>query len=309
MNVGVVTAGGRTSRGDSSAWFERPENREPGRRDRRRPHVARRIVPHASNDRETVNVEGGRDRRPGSDAPMTDRDIASTDLRAGLIEGLRAARAAEREILAALDPTDRDRPADDGGWSPKDIQAHAVGLEASRRSIGSPPSARAVTSLPWPPTETDELNAIFHAERADWTWARVEADADASAADLIAEVEIAAADTLAEGRVAGSIMGNGPEHTLQHLPPLAARADKDNTSFSDLAATIGAIIDRGDWPSRPAAYARYNLACFYALRGDLDRARSLLRLALPEQEELRTFAPEDDDLIALRGEIPTLLGG
>ena len=127
-------------------------------------------------------------------------------------------------------------------------------------------------------------------------------------ADFIAEVEIAAADTLAEGRVAGSIMGNGPEHTLQHLPPLAARASKDKTLL-DLAATIGAIIDRGAWPSRPAAYARYNLACFYALRGDLDRARSLLRLALPEQEELQTFAPEDDDLIALRGEIPTLLGG
>ena len=141
-----------------------------------------------------------------------------------------------------------------------------------------------------------------------WTWARVAADAETINADLIAEVEIAPGDTLAEGRVIDSIMGNGPGHTLQHLPPLAARAGKDNT-LNDLAATIGAIIDRGDWPSRPAAYARYNLACFFALRGDLDRARSLLRLALPEQEELRTFAPEDDDLIALRGEIPTLLGG
>ena len=77
----------------------------------------------------------------------------------------------------------------------------------------------------------------------------------------------------------------------------------------ELAATIEAILDEGDWPSRPAAFARYNLACFYALSGRLGHARALLRRALPEQEELRTFAPGDDDLIALRDEIPTLVEG
>ena len=236
------------------------------------------------------------------DAATTDRAV--TDLRAGLIEGLTAARAAERDILGALDPTDRERAAPDGGWSPKDIQAHLSAwkrrqvdrLAASREGRDEPALAS---------TETDEINAIFHAERADWTWPDVEADADATTAALIAEVEVADADTLAEGRVAGSIMGNGSEHALTHLPAVAALAGRDAT-LDHLAATIASIIDGGDWPTRPAAYARYNLACFYALRGDLDHARSLLRLALPAQEELRTFAPEDDDLIALRDEIPTL---
>ena len=69
------------------------------------------------------------------------------------------------------------------------------------------------------------------------------------------------------------------------------------------------MLDRGDWPDRAAAYARYNLACFHALSGDLDAARALLRQALPGQEELRTFAPKDDDLIALRDEIPALAAG
>ena len=60
---------------------------------------------------------------------------------------------------------------------------------------------------------------------------------------------------------------------------------------------------------RAAAFARYNLACYAALDGDLDRARDLLRLALPGQDELMEFAPKDDDLIALRDEIPALAVG
>ena len=72
--------------------------------------------------------------------------------------------------------------------------------------------------------------------------------------------------------------------------------------------------DPGDGRSRrlagpAAAYARYNLACFHALGGRLDTARELLRQALPADEELRGFAPTDDDLVALRDEIPSLAEG
>jgi hypothetical protein len=157
-------------------------------------------------------------------------------------------------------------------------------------------------------TETDEVNAIFHAERVDWAWDRVVADADATAEALVAEVDAATAETLAVDRVVGSIMGNGPEHTLAHLAPVASRAGLGSRVL-DLAGAVGAIVDRGGWPPRSAAYARYNLACFHALAGRLDEARALLRQALPGQDELQAFAPEDDDLIALRDEIPTLIGG
>jgi len=69
------------------------------------------------------------------------------------------------------------------------------------------------------------------------------------------------------------------------------------------------MLDSGDWPNRAAAYARYNLACYHAVNGDLDEARALLRTALPADAELRSFAPNDDDLIALRAEIPALAEG
>jgi hypothetical protein len=103
-------------------------------------------------------------------------------------------------------------------------------------------------------------------------------------------------------------MGDGPEHDLGHLTAIAARVGLSERVLA-LAEVTQALIDRGGWPSRPAAFARYNLACFHALGGRLDLARVLLRQALPAEEELRALAPNDDDLIALRDEIPTLAAG
>jgi hypothetical protein len=227
-----------------------------------------------------------------------------SNLRTGLTEALRASRATERDVFAALDASKRDAPAADGGWSSKDVQTH---LSAWRqRQVDRMAAAREGRDEPaLAAAETDEKNAIFHAERAAWPWDRVAADADATADALIAEVEAASDETLAGDRVAGSIMGNGSEHTLVHLAPVAARVGRE-ASLLDLAAAIGSIVDRGGWPSRAAAYARYNLACFYALSDRLDEARQLLRQAFSQQEELREFAPKDDDLIALRDEIPGL---
>jgi hypothetical protein len=225
--------------------------------------------------------------------------------RAGLIDGIRAARAAERDVLGALDPTTRDAAAPDGGWSPKDVQAH---LTAWKGRTGERLRALRVGLSEPLEVETDEANAIFHAERSGWTWDEVLADADATTGDLVTEIEAATNETLALPRISGTVMGNGSEHTLTHLTPIAGGAGLGSRTL-ELADAITAIIDRGGWPSRAAAYARYNLACYHALSGNLDVARGLLRQALPDQQELRDYAPADDDLIALRDEIPTLAAG
>ena len=229
------------------------------------------------------------------------------DLRSGLVDGVRIARATEREIFDAIDPADRDRAGIDGSWSAKDVQAHLGAWR--RRMVDRMAATREGRDEPaLAATETDEVNAIFHAEREAWPWDQVVADADATTADLIAEIEAAPPDALADPQLIGSIMGNGPEHTLAHLAPLADRVGA-RTRVIDLAARMEGLIDASVWPPRAAAFARYNLACFHALNGRLDRARVLLRQALPDQEELRSFAPEDDDLIALRDELPSLGAG
>jgi hypothetical protein len=232
---------------------------------------------------------------------MTDR----TALRGSLIEGLRACRDTERAVFAALDPAARDAPGPDGGWSAKDSLAH---LSAWRRRQAAKMAAiRAGGPEPDLPggDDLDATNAIFHAERADWDWDRVDADADASADELIAEVGAAGDDALEDQKVVGSIMGDGPEHDIAHLGSIAAIVGLEDRVL-DLAELTRTLIDRDDWPDGSAAYARYNLACFHALGGRLDEARSLLRQALPAEAALRQHAPTDDDLIALRDELPSL---
>ncbi len=238
---------------------------------------------------------------------MSDNNLHEPGVRAGLIEALRHTRAVERDVLAALDPARRDSPPADGGWSAKDTLAH---LSAWRRHQAGRLAARREgrDEPPLPALEMDDVNAIFHAEHADWAWDRVAADAESTADALVAEVAAVSDETLADTRMVGLIMGDGPEHDLGHLGQLAA-TDALRARVVELADTTRAIIDRGGWPPRAAAYARYNLACFHALGGRLDAARSLLRQALHEQEELLAQAPTDDDLIALRDEIGTLALG
>ena len=233
-------------------------------------------------------------------------DLTDTDLRSDLIDSIRTCRETERAIFAALDPAVRDAPGADGGWSPKDNLAH---LSAWRHRQAAKMAALRV-DLPEPtlPGEgLDATNAIFHDERARWSWDVVDADADATANELIVEIEAASDAALTEQSVLGPIMGDGPEHDLGHLGPIA-RSVGMTDRVRALADRTQAMLDRGDWPDRAASVARYNLACFHALSGDLDAARALLRQVLPGNDELRDLAPKDDDLIALRDEIPTLSG-
>lgn len=228
-------------------------------------------------------------------------------LRTDLVDGLTASRAAEREIFDGLDPADRDTTGPDGGWSAKDIQAH---LSAWRQYITDVLAAlREGREDPRSPeTPIDDINARLHDERADWTWDQVVTDADLTAIALITEVAAADDKALTDSKLIGSILGDGAEHDLGHLPELAAMVGLASRVL-DLADTHLAILDRGGWPTRSAALARYNLACFHALAGNLDVARSLLRQALHDDAELQVLAPKDDDLIALRDEIPTLTAG
>jgi hypothetical protein len=237
---------------------------------------------------------------------MTDTPAGTTDVRQALVDTLRAARATERTVFEAFDATDRDTPPADGEWSVKDIQAH---LGAWRRHMTERLAAiREGRPEPEGGGETDATNAVIHAERADWPWDRVAQDAEASATDLIAEIEAADDATLAVDRTVGSSMGNGAEHSIIHAGSVADRVGL-GSAVADLSWQIQTIVDRGGWPPRSAAFARYNLACFHALAGRLDEARALLRVALPAEQDLRDFAPNDSDLVALHDEIPVLARG
>ncbi len=244
---------------------------------------------------------------PRYDAAMTDHDAALDPFKSSLINGLRAARAAERDVFATLDPTERDAVPPDGGWSAKDDLAH---LSAWRRRQADKMTA-IIDGQPesqLPADGIDATNAIFHGERSGWSWDQVDRDADATSDALATAVQAATAEMLADPKIVGSIMGDGPQHDLEHLARVSAGTGQEDRVLQ-LADETRAMLDDGSWPAGPAAYARYNLACFHALGGRLDAARSLLSEALPGQDELRALAPNDDDLIALRDELPSLAAG
>ncbi len=229
------------------------------------------------------------------------------ELRSSLVEALREACAAERDVFAAIDPATRDAPTAEGGWSAKDSLAHlSAWRQRQALKLAALREGREEPALP--SDELDITNAAFHAERADWAWERVLDDAEMTADALIGEVVAASDDVLTDPKSVGSIMGDGPEHDLDHLTAAAAGTGLE-ARVPALADATRSIVDRAGWPTRAAAYARYNLACYHAKGGRLDEARSLLRLALPVDEGLRAHAPGDDDLIAIRDEIAALAAG
>src|SRR5262245_43305268 len=87
----------------------------------------------------------------------------------------------------------RARPVEGAGW-PKDVQTQ---LAAWRRGqferLRAAREGREDPALP--AGETDDVNAVFHAERAHWPWDQVVADADATMTDLIDEIRYASNDT------------------------------------------------------------------------------------------------------------------
>ena len=100
-------------------------------------------------------------------------DLTGTDLRSepsiDSTPRLRATTRARRSSPPSTRPSATRRRAD-GGWSPKDHLGPPVGVAAPP---GGQDGARSATDLPEPtlPAEgLDATNAIFHAERAGWTW-------------------------------------------------------------------------------------------------------------------------------------------
>jgi hypothetical protein len=215
-------------------------------------------------------------------------------------------REAERDVFVALDPAVRDRPIRDGDWSPKDHQAHLSawkGRQADRLA-----AARSGTQLePWE-DEDDVTNARLQARTADWSWDAVSADADAAHERLVAEVRAADPDQVRSGdHLLDGTYGNGIFHAQQHFVWLQAAGigidDARVTAFNDDAERI---VRRAALGERDRGTALYNMACFHAIGGRLDRARPLLREAFGLRGDLVEFAPGDPDLAALHGELETL---
>lgn len=229
-------------------------------------------------------------------------------LQTDLVALLRATRAAERDLFAALEPELREAPDTIGTWSAKDVLAHLAAwrsVEARRLEAAAAGSAPPADD-PAPSDPEDASNATIHAERAGWTWEQVATEAEASVESLIAAIGRSTHDALCacDGTTAGT-GSNAANHAVAHLSDVARLAG-DEARFSRFAADIEAILGGNHLPPRDSGVILYNLACHHALGGQLDDARRLLRSAFARRPDLLETAGSDPDLAALADELDEL---
>jgi hypothetical protein len=223
-----------------------------------------------------------------------------------IVATLTAARAAERDIIGALPEEVRLAPGPDGGWSPKDIQAHLSLWKA--RQAARHAAARRGEAIEPPDEDLDAINAELHASRADWSWDAIAAEAEQVTDQLLAEIQATDLETLTGNeRLLGGTMGNGASHALEHLPALARAHGKDDRVLA-LAHEVEGIVRASAFPDGDKGAFLYNQACFHALGGRLDEARALLPEAFRARPDLVDWAQQDTDLEALRGELAALAG-
>lgn len=227
---------------------------------------------------------------------------------AALVEQLRSMREAERDVFGALDAAVRDRPMRPGDWSPKDVQAHLTAwkrIQTDRMRA----AANGETFTP-DPRETDELNAALQAERADWDWAAISEEADATSDAFESEIRAAVPQVLKEtDGLIGRIYGNSATHALTHFAWLVqAGIGVDEKRVADFLDEHARHLGTAPLPDADRGVALYNMACAHAVAGRLDRARPLLRDAFAVRPDLAEFAKEDPDLVELRGELSALAG-
>ncbi len=226
-----------------------------------------------------------------------------------LVEIAEATRRAERDVFGALDPEVRARPLPDRAWSPKDHQAHLTAWKA--RQADRYEAAQRGEELPGvDESETDALNARLHATRADWSWEAIVREADDVSRRLVAGIRATDAEVLRGSEtLVGTTFGNVSGHAQQHFTwLLEGRIGLDEARVVTFAEEVEGLVRGGPVPEPHRGYALYNLACFHALGGRRDAARTLLREVFRTREDLVDWAGADPDLASMRDELPGLAG-
>jgi hypothetical protein len=204
----------------------------------------------------------------------------------------------------------RDAPGSIGEWSPKDVLAHITAwraIEARRLDARAGKAGPQHASDPGLDDPVDESNARLHAHDADLSWEAVQDEADASAAALVESFGRTSFDILCEcpeGIIAGNGV-NAANHAMAHLSDVA-QLTGGASRYEEYVREVESIVRRGHVPPRDAGVILYNIACHFALAGQLDEARRLIRAAFRQRRDLLEPALGDPDLEALAGELPSL---
>jgi tetratricopeptide (TPR) repeat protein len=229
--------------------------------------------------------------------------VENTSLKTRVLATLERARADQQALVDTLSEAERAQSGTPERWSAKDLVVHITSwkertvevIAASRR--GEPP----------PNEDVDDHNArVFEANRGR-TWEEVLAYVARVYAALVAQVEALTDAELGDpqhfawrqGRpMWQTVVGNGYSHPQAHLAQFyVERQDLARATElqEEMVRTLPALDDTPAW----RGIAIYNLACFYALSGQRERAISHLEESLALNPGLGEWSREDSDLLSL----------
>ena len=223
------------------------------------------------------------------------------DLKTRLIQLLDLSRSFQQQLIADLDSTERNAQGTWENWSIKDELAHVIAWQLnSLARLAALIHAETVPDF----NETEKINRAIYDTNRDRTLAEIVAEGDRAYADFVQFIASLSDDDLIQPArfsaqeprsLAAQIMGNGYEHPIFHYAEYYRRRGDLAKATQLHEASVSAVAD---WPEQYGT-ARYNLACFYALSGQPEKAISELREALQLRPDLIEWSKQDTDLASL----------
>jgi hypothetical protein len=224
------------------------------------------------------------------------------DRKTRLIQLLDLSRSFQQQLIADLDPVERNANGMWEDWSVKDELAHVIAWQLnSLARIAALLHAEPVPDF----SDYETINRAIYQTNRDRTLAEIAAESDRAHGDFVALVQSLSEEDLAQPArfsgqephvLAAQIMGNGFEHPMVHYADYYRRRGWLAKATQLYEASVAAVTDWPEW----YGLARYNLACFYALSGQVDKASAELRAALQLRPDLLEWSKQDTDLASLR---------
>jgi hypothetical protein len=189
-------------------------------------------------------------------------------------------------------------------WSLKDELAHIIAWQLNALArIAALMHAEPVPDF----NDYESLNRAIFDTNHDRSLAEIVAEGDRARADFVAliqscnEVDLTRPLNFLDkesSTLVAEIISNGLEHPVLHYANYYRRHGDLPRAMQLYQASVAAVAD---WPEQ-YGNARYNLACFYALSGQIELALAELREALQLRPNLIEWSKQDPDLAALHAE-------
>lgn len=216
-------------------------------------------------------------------------------------------QADEEAYRASLTPAEREQIGEADHWAPKEIIAHfAYWKTRQAERLAGLESLAGTAMLPdAPPWE--QINEETWPEHARLSWDEAVARSDKATSELIAALRRLPPERFADlqtpespgDRIIATTIGNSYAHIIQHLSD-SYLAQGEHARATQVQRELVQAIQESGLGEAQELFARYNLACFYAVHGQQAEALAELRNALPKRSDLLAYAQDDHDLDSLR---------